>query len=461
LSVSASRLDYVAVAGGVSTSDQRVRVTNEGAGTMKWTMTSDQPWLTCAPPAGSGNGIVSVSADPAGLAAGTYSGTVAVESPNAANSPKLISVNLVVKAAGTSLQPLGEFSTPVDGTTGITGAIPVTGWVVDDVEVVKIEIKRDSHATDPSDAIGPDGLVFVGNGIFVEGARPDIEIAYPGYPMNYKAGWGYMLLTNFLPNQGNGTYKLHAFATDKEGHLVLLGSKTIVCDNGHAVKPFGTIDTPSQGGDASANPFLNFGWVLTPQPKTVPKDGSTIEVYVDGVKVGDLKTAPNVYDQYRVDVATAFPGLNNSNGPVGAFFLDTTKYANGVHTIFWIATDDAGAADGIGSRYFNVMNAGSAADAAEVYRGAQRGITNPTVDSLAALHFSFYPLKMKSGFSSLAPADVIVPDSYGVYQIDCKEVELLRLSLDPELCLENNPAASRFRKGSMIAKRTSETGKLW
>lgn len=34
------------------------------------------------------------------------------------------------------------------------------------------------------------------------GARADITAAYPTYPASYKAGWGYMLLTNFLPRGG-------------------------------------------------------------------------------------------------------------------------------------------------------------------------------------------------------------------------------------------------------------------
>jgi len=356
-----TRLDFGAIAGDVVTKSQTVMLSNAGGGTLAWTAASDRTWLSVAPASGTGAAALKVTVDPAGLTAGrtagAYSGFITISDPAASNNPQTIAVYLTIKGAGTSTVPFGEFSTPIDGTAGIAGAIPVTGWTLDDIEVVRIDIKRDPHAGDPAGAIGPDGLVFVGFGLFVEGARPDVESAYPGFPFNYRAGWGYMLLTNFLPAVGNGTFRLHAFALDKEGNQVLLGSKTIVCDNAHATIPFGTIDTPAQGGNTYGNQYVNFGWVLTPLPKTVPKDGSTIQVYVDGQSVGDLKTAPNVYDQYRVDMATAFPGLNNSNGPVGAFYLDTTKYANGVHTIHWIARDDQGAADGIGSRYFNIGTA--------------------------------------------------------------------------------------------------------
>jgi hypothetical protein len=63
-----------------------------------------------------------------------------------------------------------------------------------------------------------------------------------------------------------------------------------------------------------------------------------------------------VYNNYRVDIATLFPGLQNSDGAVGYFYLDTTKLTNGVHTIAWSVTDSAGNDQGIGSRYFTVQN---------------------------------------------------------------------------------------------------------
>ena len=70
------------------------------------------------------------------------------------------------------------------------------------------------------------GKVFIGNAVQVDGARPDVD-ATCAAPFDYQAGWGYLLLTNMLPNQGNGTFTLYAYATDVEGHTMLLGSRTI------------------------------------------------------------------------------------------------------------------------------------------------------------------------------------------------------------------------------------------
>jgi len=432
------------------TRDQFVLVSNSGSGILNWRTASSQSWLSVTPSLGTGTQMLRVNAYPGAYPAGTYTGTITVSDPSATNNPRTVAVTLTVKAAGTGALPFGEFSTPVDGTTGITGAIPITGWVLDDIEVTQVAVKRDPHALDPAGAIGPDGLVFIGYGIFVEGARPDIETGYPAYPLNYRAGWGYMLLTNFLPNQGNGTYKLYAIATDEEGNRVTLGTKTITCANATAVKPFGTIDTPIQGGDASGSVFVNFGWVLTPKPKTVPKDGSTIEVYVDSVKVGDLKTAPNVYNQYRVDVATAFPGLNNSGGPVGAFYLDTSKYANGVHTIHWVAMDDAGSVDGIGSRYFNIVNTGTAGKSAQrsgsgeqIWSGKSgdtdasdvseffgaKAVSFSRREDILGLGMTFEPISVRSGFDPRGESRSLIPDNFGVYHVEIPEVNRVEIDL--------------------------------
>ena len=58
----------------------------------------------------------------------------------------------------------------------------------------------------------------------------------------------------------------------------------------------------------------------------------------------------------RSDIDTLFPGLNNSGAGVRYYTIDTTALTNGVHTIAWSVTDDGGNAEGLGSRYFWVLN---------------------------------------------------------------------------------------------------------
>jgi hypothetical protein len=252
---------------------------------------------------------------------------------------------VTVTQAGFGAQgPFGSFDTPAENATGITGSLPVTGWALDDVGVTRVRILRD-----PMPGEGA-AQIYIGDATLVEGARPDVAAIFPSLPNATRAGWGYLLLTNFLPNGGTGTYRLHAYADDVDGHTTLLGSRTITCANDTATLPFGTIDTPGQG-EAVSGTVINWGWALTPAPGNIPTDGSTIDVLIDGIVVGHP-----IYGLNRPDIAALFPGYANTNSAVGYFTIDTTMLSNGVHAIAWVVRDNLGRAQGIGSRYFTVIN---------------------------------------------------------------------------------------------------------
>ena len=327
-----------------------------------WTVSANQAFISVMPASGMGNGSFTISMVASKVpASGSASGMVSVTASGVGNSPQMVTVNVAVAP---STQPFGSFDTPTDGTTGVAGAIPVTGWSLDSIEITKVDIWREPVTNEPAGG-GPNGLVYIGDAVLVTGARPDVQAANPNTPLNYRAGWGYLMLTNFLPNSagtgalGNGTYKLHAIAHNTAGALLDLGTKTLTVNNAQASKPFGTIDTPTQGGTISGSQFVNFGWALTQNPNCVPNDGSTLTVYIDGQA---LPGHP-VYNNKRNDIATLFPGLCNSNGAIGYYIIDTTQLTNGVHTIFWIAFDDHNRGDGLGSRYFNAFNTGTSATA--------------------------------------------------------------------------------------------------
>ncbi|MCP5047543.1 MAG: hypothetical protein GY940_10250, partial [bacterium] len=252
----------------------------------------------------------------------------------------------------------------------------------------------------------------------------------------------YMLLTNFLPNNGNGTVTLYAIATDVEGNETTLGQKTIVSDNDNAVKPFGAIDTPAQGATIWGDDYVNFGWALTAVPNTIPTDGSTITVWVDGVPVGQP-----VYNKYREDIAGAFPGYNNSNGPVGFFYLDTTAYKDGIHTIAWSVTDDAGNRDGIGSRYFTILNrtynwssqaSQQKAPSNVIYNWNGTGITPDHLQNLASSSSGTSktldmtgPVRFSRGFNKKTGTgpQTLFPDSSGTFILYTRETEPVHIHL--------------------------------
>lgn len=297
-----------------------------------WEASSDASWVRLAMSQGTGSTVVDVSVE-AHAFTNSRTATLTIEGQR-----------VTITQAGTASQPpFGSFDTPGEGALTISGSIPVTGWALDDIGVARVRIYRDAVA-------GETGAVYLGDAAFVAGARPDVEAILPALPFASRAGWGLMLLTNTLPSGGNGMFRLHAVAEDVEGHRTLLGTRTILIDNASAALPFGAIDTPGQG-DLISGIVYNWGWALTPGPATIPTDGTTIDVMIDGAFAGHP-----VYGLYRQDIASLFPGFTNAQTAVGYYLLDTRRLQNGQHTISWIVRDSQGRAQGIGSRYFHVFN---------------------------------------------------------------------------------------------------------
>ena len=411
------------------TAPQVVRVTQSGPGVVTWTATTNQSWLRVDRASGSGSATltVSVAAGAALPGGGVRNGAITLTYGGAANATSTIAVSLVLTPLGTTAGPFGSVDTPADNTTAVTGAVPFTGWALDDVEVLGVAVCR---AAVPGEAAGADARcagaaqIYVADALFIDGARPDVDGAYPLTPRHSRAGWGVMVLTNFLPNQGNGTYQFFIYARDAEGTMTALGSRTITCDNANATKPFGTIDTPAQGETVSGSAVVNFGWALTQNPKAIPVDGSTLTVYVDGVAVGHPS-----YNNYRSDIATLFPGLANSNGAVGFLTIDTRSLSNGLHTIVWTATDSGGNTEGLGSRYFTVSN-GSA-----VTRTAPAAvIAAPTVGAatLSAVPVDTAGVTGRRGWDPDRPWRPYPANADGVVVMRGEELDRLELQLaDP------------------------------
>lgn len=431
--VERGRLSFSAVKSGAtvmsSTPSQAMMVTRS-SGTASWTARTSNSWLRVTPTSGNGTAPISVSLAAASLNPGTYDGSVTVTAGGVNLS---VAVRVRVYANGTTAAPGGYFDTPTDGVTNVAGAIPVTGWAIDDVGVDKVDIYRDPVPGEPNQQI------YVGAASFISGSRPDIEPHFAEYPLNYRAGWGFLVLTNMLPDLvngrgtgGNGAFRLHAYAVDAEGLSTYLGSKRFNANNAASVKPFGNIDTPAQGGTASGSAYAVFGWALSPRG-TIPTNGSTISVFIDGANVGSP-----VYNNNRADIASLFPGYNNSNGAIGYYILDTTRLANGLHTISWVVTDNLGNSEGIGSRFFTVQNGSAALTAGvssstltEGSHGVAIGQTSEAVAAEAPVEFSLVQIKRPAGDAN-ATEFVFPENTSGAVNVAVTETEPIEVKLASE-----------------------------
>jgi hypothetical protein len=502
------------------TQPQTVRLVQNGAGLVTWTATAvdnngaPAPWLLVTPASGTGSGAVTVTLNdngpfPVCTAADAYQGAIRLSSPQAANSPQYVQVLVTIypgagtgasagcaRPAGPSVPAFGQVDTPSQNAS-VVGAIAVTGWALDDVGVSGVRIYRNCLSfEDPRNCqvVAGNNVVLVGDAAFLAGARPDVEAAFSRHPASYRAGWGYLMLTNMLPHTGRGqpyggqgSLTLFAIATDSEGNRTLLGRTqvdqtptSITLANDSIAKPFGAIDTPGQGQTVSGA-LVNFGWVLTPDTNNsagsgdilVPVDGSTMNVFIDGAPVGRV-----AYNQCRGDVGnpvpaglycnddignifgqpapqpvmtsrtanpTLFRNLDHGRGAIGAFVIDTTALSNGLHTIAWGVSDSAGRTEGIGSRFFNVLNgAGDAAPDAPVAaadaRVAPAG-TLPSADpvrrlgsesDLGGLSAFAGRVSGRSSFELARAAEVVEAAADGTRYVRMPELGRLELTFDAE-----------------------------
>ena len=371
-----------------------------------WTASAPVPWIAVTGGAsGSGDGTVTLS-------------IAANPSPSSPRSATLIVAGRTVtiaQAPAITARPVGVMDTPLDDTRGVHGAIAVTGWAVDDVGILRVRIERD-----PVDSEAPGQSVFIGKATRVSGARPDIVAGFGNYPEVKRAGWGYLMLTNMLPNLGNGVFRIHAYADDVDGHSTLLGSKTITCDNATATAPFGAIDTPDQGGSVSGM-VTNFGWVLGHGARRAdPPHGGTVNVLVDGVNLGSPVAWAARSDLTALFAVAEYSGIANA---LGVFAFDSTTLTNGLHTIAWIVADDQGGSAGVGSRYFTVAN-GTGLRAAPMSSLSASWLSVATAEDTPS-----GAIRSRRGVQPDAPLQTLTPDATGVITIAGEELDRFELHL--------------------------------
>jgi uncharacterized protein (TIGR03437 family) len=103
LAAAPSSLQFADTAGGAIPAAQSIQISNGGTGTLAWTATSNESWLTVSPASGTAPSTVTVSVSPAGMTAGSYTGAVTITASGASNSPLSVAVTLTVTAAAPSL----------------------------------------------------------------------------------------------------------------------------------------------------------------------------------------------------------------------------------------------------------------------------------------------------------------------------------------------------------------------
>lgn len=127
--------------------------------------------------------------------------------------------------------------------------------------------------------------------------------------------------------------------------ILTLAAALIVMAAPSAAVPFGHFDGIRDKGNSGTGVIGLVGWAL---------DSSGVrwvDVYVDGQPAGRA-----FHGLARPDVTAAFPGFPDSAFPGFGFFLDTTHYFNGQHTVQVLVTSTDGSKRFLNPRSIEFMN---------------------------------------------------------------------------------------------------------
>lgn len=98
IGLSATSLSFSAVQGGSNPANRTISISNSGSGTLNWTASESATWLNINPASGTGTGTITVSANTAGMTAGTSNAPITIAATGATNTPQIVTVSLIVTA---------------------------------------------------------------------------------------------------------------------------------------------------------------------------------------------------------------------------------------------------------------------------------------------------------------------------------------------------------------------------
>lgn len=101
LSVTPPSVSFSATAGGANPASKPITISNNGGGILNWTASENSNWLTLSATSGTAPATVTVSPVIAGLAAGTYNGSLTISAAGVAGSPVTIPITLSLSSAST------------------------------------------------------------------------------------------------------------------------------------------------------------------------------------------------------------------------------------------------------------------------------------------------------------------------------------------------------------------------
>jgi N-acetylmuramoyl-L-alanine amidase len=242
-----------------------------------------------------------------------------------------IALCVAAAAPARAAVPFGVFEGLPVGQNAGAGILPLTGWALDDDGIERVEIFVDGVVVGIAD---------------IHQNRPDVQLAFPGYPNPGNAGFGFQWdSTPFI----NDVYSVTARVTSNTGEQVFLEPRQIqVYNTTHILAPFGQITFPNPSAElfgtcdlTDPTPRYNVieGWALDVGVESGDTGVKYVELLINGSLWANSHTDcffdsaqggyVNCYGLPSLDVEDLFPTVANSPHARWRFVLDVGVLING------------------------------------------------------------------------------------------------------------------------------------
>lgn len=108
----------------------KAAIANQGTGSLAWSATGDGAWLSLSKTSGSAPDTITLTFDPAGLAANTYQRSVVITSPGSAGSPRTMPAIFAIAAPTAPAAPQSLAQLRTDGATAIVDTTDQTSAIL-------------------------------------------------------------------------------------------------------------------------------------------------------------------------------------------------------------------------------------------------------------------------------------------------------------------------------------------
>ncbi len=248
-----------------------------------------------------------------------------------------------VSAGAALADPIGALDTPTAG-QAVSGVVRVSGWVLDQAGMDKIELVVDGALRGSAEINIP---------------RPDVIALFPTYADSPTRDPGFQTSFNARSlSVGPHIVSIRVTETGNTRAIDLATVSVFVAAAGSNQAPFGNIDSPADSTSGISGSFPITGWAADDSGAI-----DHIDFLVDGKivagAVGNGLPSNAFYGLTRPDVFALFPDVPNSFNSGFVANLDTTAFVDGVHIISVRAFDTQGASNVLGTRTVQIINNGS------------------------------------------------------------------------------------------------------